>query len=270
MSTFIQPPTWPVPKTSPPFTSADFPTLSESLLLGKIKSGSFIPAGNQSGSCHREERSNHQHNAGNFNPEQINRLGEVDERRELEIFYKLLLDEVTDDEKYLTQRMNRALRRRLERAYRPPRPRETPVNRTTSTRRTSTPVVPPNRTTSTRRTSIPVVPQSDPIIDYQAWTIDDYQQASHGLSPARIAMFQTFEADESMNDKKCVICQLNFGEEDPITKVVDKSVMKLRLKEDLDGFKEDERNCNHVFHVECITGWFRCATTCPLCKIDKQ
>ena len=177
-----------------------------------------------------------------------------------------------DDEKYLTDRMNRVIRSKLKGAYKvskPLKPRDMPKNRITSTRWTPIPVRPSD---------------SIMIIDDQIWTlddyqldddqisitIDDYQQASYGLSPARIAMFETFEVDESMNDEKCVICLLNFGEEDPITKVVDRSVMKLRLKENLNGFKQDKRNCKHVFHVKCITRWFRCKTFCPLCKKEKQ
>ena len=86
-------------------------------------------------------------------------------------------------------------------------------------------------------------------------------------------MFESIETDDSMNDQNCALCLNNFGEakeKNNKTKVVDKIVMRLRLKENLNRFKQDEQGCDHVFHTEYINPWFAIKTTCPLCKRDKK
>ena len=97
-------------------------------------------------------------------------------------------------------------------------------------------------------------------------TSSDHQKAENGRSPARNAIFETFELDDFMNDVICAVCLRNFEEEDNETKVVDKRVMRLIFKKHLN--EQDKEGCDLVFHAGCINRWF--TTTCPSCNIGSR
>ena len=84
---------------------------------------------------------------------------------------------------------------------------------------------------------------SDDDDDYDDSDDDDQQQ---GLSPASIQQFHQFEAGQSQVGERCSVCQDDI--------VVGRRLMRL----DCDG--------QHVFHQDCVEGWFADHNTCPNCR----
>ena len=77
-------------------------------------------------------------------------------------------------------------------------------------------------------------------------TMLQQRNQQQGLTAARIQKFQQFPADESLVGEKCSVCQ------DEI--VVGRRMMRL----DCDG--------QHIYHQDCIKGWFADHNTCPNCR----
>ena len=50
----------------------------------------------------------------------------------------------------------------------------------------------------------------------------------------------------NINQKECVICMESFKENEKIRKL----------------------KCSHIFHLNCIDGWFENNKNCPICKKD--
>lgn len=50
-----------------------------------------------------------------------------------------------------------------------------------------------------------------------------------------------------MNNKECIICYEEIGDESFIT---------------------DLPECHHMYHYKCISEWFKVDSKCPLCKKD--
>jgi len=85
--------------------------------------------------------------------------------------------------------------------------------------------------------------------EYQAMQLLDEDVVKRGVSERRLRQLRVRPVDRKLkNRERCHVCQCEYESADQVM----------------------ELPCRHVFHPDCIKGWFKENRTCPICRHEVE